>query len=153
MPLSAPGLMSAALLVFIPTVGDYVTPTLVGGPAASWSATRSRACSASRTTRRSAAALSMVMMLVDRSSRLPVPAARSAIARMRSRDGLRGMRKTPIPFGLYAILFLIFLYGPVLLMPLFSFNDSIFAIFPLKGFTLQRIRRQLAKDGPPASKR
>ena len=31
LPLSAPGAISAALLVFIPTVGDYVTPTLVGG--------------------------------------------------------------------------------------------------------------------------
>ncbi len=27
-----PGLISSSLLVFIPTVGDYVTPTLVGGP-------------------------------------------------------------------------------------------------------------------------
>jgi spermidine/putrescine transport system permease protein len=31
LPLSAPGIIAAALLVFIPTVGDYVTPTLVGG--------------------------------------------------------------------------------------------------------------------------
>jgi spermidine/putrescine transport system permease protein len=31
LPLSAPGTLAAALLVFIPTVGDYVTPTLVGG--------------------------------------------------------------------------------------------------------------------------
>jgi spermidine/putrescine transport system permease protein len=45
------------------------------------------------------------------------------------------MQKTPIPLGLYAIAFLIFLYGPILLMPVFSFNDSIFATFPLKGFT------------------
>ncbi|MEO1191102.1 MAG: ABC transporter permease [Pseudomonadota bacterium] len=30
-PLSLPGTISAALLVFIPTVGDYVTPQLVGG--------------------------------------------------------------------------------------------------------------------------
>lgn len=30
-PLSLPGLISAGLLVFIPTVGDYVTPSLVGG--------------------------------------------------------------------------------------------------------------------------
>lgn len=35
----------------------------------------------------------------------------------------------------YAVLFVVFLYGPVLLMPLFSFNDSNFATFPLKGFT------------------
>lgn len=32
LPLSLPGVVSAALLVFVPTVGDYVTPTLVGGP-------------------------------------------------------------------------------------------------------------------------
>ncbi|MGV3551669.1 ABC transporter permease [Rhizobium sp.] len=32
LPLSMPGVISATLLVFIPTVGDYVTPTLVGGP-------------------------------------------------------------------------------------------------------------------------
>lgn len=31
LPLSLPGTVSAALLVFIPTVGDYVTPSLVGG--------------------------------------------------------------------------------------------------------------------------
>ena len=31
LPLSMPGLIAASLLVFIPTVGDYVTPRLVGG--------------------------------------------------------------------------------------------------------------------------
>jgi len=37
--------------------------------------------------------------------------------------------------GLYAIFFVIVLYGPVLLLPLFSFNDSIYIVFPLKDFT------------------
>jgi len=32
LPLSLPGVMAAMLLIFIPTVGDYVTPALVGGP-------------------------------------------------------------------------------------------------------------------------
>jgi spermidine/putrescine transport system permease protein len=36
---------------------------------------------------------------------------------------------------LYALLFVAFLYGPVLLLPLFSFNDSIYIAFPLKAFT------------------
>lgn len=36
---------------------------------------------------------------------------------------------------LYAVLFMAFLYGPMLLMPIFSFNDSTFSTFPLKGFT------------------
>lgn len=31
-PLSMPGVVAAAIVIFIPTVGDYVTPSLVGGP-------------------------------------------------------------------------------------------------------------------------
>ncbi|WP_045390246.1 ABC transporter permease [Falsirhodobacter sp. alg1] len=32
LPLAMPGLVGAVLIVFIPTIGDYVTPQLVGGP-------------------------------------------------------------------------------------------------------------------------
>ena len=32
LPLSMPGVVAASLLVFVPTVGEYVTPQLVGGP-------------------------------------------------------------------------------------------------------------------------
>jgi spermidine/putrescine transport system permease protein len=32
LPLAMPGVVSAVLIVFIPTIGDYVTPILVGGP-------------------------------------------------------------------------------------------------------------------------
>ncbi|WP_434286971.1 ABC transporter permease [Celeribacter sp. SCSIO 80788] len=32
LPLAAPGVVAAVLIVFIPTIGDYVTPRLVGGP-------------------------------------------------------------------------------------------------------------------------
>ena len=32
LPLAVPGLVAAALIVFIPTIGDYITPRLVGGP-------------------------------------------------------------------------------------------------------------------------
>ena len=38
---------------------------------------------------------------------------------------------------IYGGAFLVFLYGPVLLLPMFSFNDNTFAVFPLRGFTLQ----------------
>ena len=31
LPLSMPGVIGACLVIFIPTVGDYVTPALVGG--------------------------------------------------------------------------------------------------------------------------
>jgi spermidine/putrescine transport system permease protein len=39
--------------------------------------------------------------------------------------------------GVYVLVYLVFLYLPILLIPLFSFNDSIQAAFPLQGFTLQ----------------
>lgn len=32
LPLSLPGVISATLLIFIPTTGDYITPALLGGP-------------------------------------------------------------------------------------------------------------------------
>jgi len=32
LPNSMPGVLSAAVVVFVPTVGDYVTPAMVGGP-------------------------------------------------------------------------------------------------------------------------
>jgi len=39
------------------------------------------------------------------------------------------------PLHVYAIVYLAFLYVPVLFLPLFSFNNSIFIAFPLKEFT------------------
>jgi spermidine/putrescine transport system permease protein len=42
--------------------------------------------------------------------------------------------------GAYVLAYLVFLYLPVSLIPLFSFNDSIQAAFPLKGFTLEWYR-------------
>ena len=37
----------------------------------------------------------------------------------------------------YALGFMTFLYVPILLIPLFSVNDSIYVKFPLEGFTLE----------------
>jgi spermidine/putrescine transport system permease protein len=43
----------------------------------------------------------------------------------------------------YAVAYLAFLYGPVLLLPVFSFNDSIYVSLPLKGFTLEWYQQML----------
>ncbi|MBL3568763.1 spermidine/putrescine ABC transporter [Rhodovulum sulfidophilum] len=44
---------------------------------------------------------------------------------------------------LYAILYLIFLYAPIALLPIFAFNDGTVIAFPLKGFTLEWFRELL----------
>jgi len=43
----------------------------------------------------------------------------------------------PDGFAVYAVIYLTFIYLPVLFLPLFSFNKSKYIAFPLKGFTLQ----------------
>ena len=37
----------------------------------------------------------------------------------------------------YAYLYLAFLYAPILLLPMFAFNDGTVIAFPLRGFTTQ----------------
>lgn len=37
----------------------------------------------------------------------------------------------------YTVVYLVFIYLPALLLPVFSFNDAIYVAFPMKGFTLK----------------
>lgn len=47
----------------------------------------------------------------------------------------------------YTILYLAFLYLPVLLLPVFSFNDSIYVALPMKRLTLQWWQEMVAQTG------
>jgi len=47
----------------------------------------------------------------------------------------------------YALFYIAFLYVPSLFLPLFSFNDSIYIAFPLKGFTLKWYGEMMASAG------
>ncbi len=49
--------------------------------------------------------------------------------------------------GVYAVLYLAFIYIPVMFLPLFSFNDSIYIAFPLQGFTLEWYEQMANSDG------
>ncbi len=55
------------------------------------------------------------------------------------------------PLHVYALGYLAFLYIPVLFLPLFSFNDSIYFAFPLKGFTTEWYRQMIGHDAMFAS--
>ena len=55
-------------------------------------------------------------------------------------------RPIPRPLAVYVVAYLIFLYLPMALIPLFSFNDSAQAAFPLKGFTLDWYRSVAANE-------
>ncbi len=55
------------------------------------------------------------------------------------------------PLFVYAIMFLAFLYVPVLFLPLFSFNDSIYIAFPIENWTLQWYRQMFDNEPMIAS--
>jgi spermidine/putrescine transport system permease protein len=44
------------------------------------------------------------------------------------------MKKAPL-LNAYALFYLLFLYGPIILLPIFAFNDSKVVAFPLQGLT------------------
>lgn len=48
--------------------------------------------------------------------------------------------------AIFAVAYLLFLYIPVLFLPVFSFNDSIFVTFPLKGFTTKWYEQAFADE-------
>ena len=53
------------------------------------------------------------------------------------------MTKAPI-LKTFTLLYLAFLYAPILLLPIFAFNDSKVVAFPLQGLTLQWFRELFA---------
>lgn len=64
---------------------------------------------------------------------------------MSTASSIRGPRFGPL--GIYAITYLAFVYIPVMFLPLFSFNDSTFIAFPLKGFTLDWYKTLAKTEG------
>jgi spermidine/putrescine transport system permease protein len=52
------------------------------------------------------------------------------------------MKKAPL-LKSYTLFYLLFLYGPILLLPIFAFNDSRVVAFPLQGLTVDWFREML----------
>ena len=58
----------------------------------------------------------------------------------------RNMKLASRILGTYAVIYVAYLYLPVLFLPLFSFNDSIYISFPLRGWTLKWYQVMLANE-------
>jgi spermidine/putrescine transport system permease protein len=64
LPLSTPGVVASSLLVFIPTVGEYITPTLVGGSSGMMLGNVIQSLFGQGNNRPLGSAVSLVMMLI-----------------------------------------------------------------------------------------
>lgn len=56
------------------------------------------------------------------------------------------MKMRGLPLLTYAVCFLIFIYVPVLLLPLFSINDGQYVAFPIRGLTFKWYEQMLDAD-------
>ena len=145
LPLSMPGVIAAAVIEFIPTVGDYITPVMVGGPRGIMIGQIIAAQFGAANNWPLGAALTIIMAITitilactfiwlsrwgtvkRRQMEITLAPAEATITKGR-RFG---------PLFIYMVLFLLFLYIPSLMLPIFSFNDSIQMVLPLKDFTLK----------------
>lgn len=66
---------------------------------------------------------------------------------MKAPSANKGVLRGGNGLAVYAVSYLTFIYLPVLFLPLFSFNDSIYIAFPLKGFTLAWYEQMIANPG------
>ena len=138
LPLSAPGVFAAFLFVFIPTLGEFVTPSLVGGTDGymygnqivdlfgtgfpDW---------------RTGSVLALFLLGVV--GALTLVFARFLQPRQvggRLMDVALSRRGAWLLRAFFALI-VVFLYAPIVVLLIFSFNDSALPTFPLSGFTLR----------------
>jgi spermidine/putrescine transport system permease protein len=145
LPLSMPGVIAAAVIEFIPTVGDYVTPMMVGGPKGMMFGQIIAAQFGVANNVPLGAALTIIMMITITTLALTFVwlSQRGTVKRRemetvvapKESSASKGRRFDPLI--LYVVLYLMFLYIPSMMLPIFSFNDSIQMVLPLKGFTVK----------------
>ena len=124
LPLSLPGIYAGCLLAFIPMVGEFVIPDLLGGndTALIGKTLWTEFFNNQDWPLASAIAIGMLLLLL-----LPIVALQKAQARADVRQGASGSTagRTPTAFNLAAVIAgLGFIYLPILLVIVFSFNDS-----------------------------
>ncbi len=145
LPLSAAGIQAAVIFVFVPALGLFVTPALLGGTRATMIGNVQvtifkNAMNFGLGSSISFVVLALAMLFVaglGRSVDLDRVYAGGvgdvARARQPEQPPLRAL-------GIYAVLMYIFLYLPIAFLIIFSMNNSPTASFPWQGFTLKWYR-------------
>jgi ABC-type spermidine/putrescine transport system permease subunit II len=134
-PLIRSGLLAAFAFCFISMLGDYATPTLIGGTDGTLFSNIIVNQFGSSVEWGFGAALAVIMLLAVLVMLVALRVASGSAAAIgeytmkyqhrRSRAGLA-----------YSVLFVVFLYVPIALLVLLAFNDSSTAGLPIQGFTL-----------------
>ncbi len=146
LPLSMPGVIAAAVIEFIPVVGEYVAPVMLGGPKGIMFGQIIAAQFGPANNLPLGAALTIIMMItiailactfiwLARLGTVQDREMETVFAPVSSTRITEGRRFGPL--SIYVGLYLLFLYIPSMMLPIFSFNDSIQMVLPLKEFTFR----------------
>jgi spermidine/putrescine transport system permease protein len=144
LPLSMPGVIAAAVIEFIPTVADYITPMMVGPPngmigqliAAQFLVVNNMPLGSALTIIMMFTITAFALTFIWLSQRGTVKRREMEAVTAASDSGVASKRRFG-PLFFYVVLYLLFLYIPSMMLPIFSFNDSIQMVLPLKDFTLK----------------
>ncbi len=145
LPLSMPGVIAAAVIEFIPTVGDYITPVMVGGPRGMMIGQMVAAQFGAANNWPLGAALTIIIMIsITAIACTFIWLSRWGTVKRRAMEATTTQQEPIATEGrrfdwlvIYMILYLLFLYIPSAMLPIFSFNDSIQMVLPLKEFTVK----------------
>ncbi len=150
LPLSLPGIYAGCLLAFIPMVGEFVIPDLLGGndTALIGKTLWTEFFNNQDWPLASAIAIGMLLLLL-----LPIAALQKAQKGADVRQGSVGSSagRTPTAFNLASVIAgLSFIYLPIILVVAFSFNDSrlvtVWAGFSLKWYGILFQNTQLLQS-------
>ena len=132
-PLSLPGALATFFLVFIPTVGEYVTPDLVGGTDGIMYGNIIQGFFTRSANWPLGSAMAMIMLVLTLRGRR----RRAADHQRAAARGMIGIGRTRVPLRGFFVAMLVLLYLPIGLLFVFSFNAATTLSFPLSGFTTE----------------
>ena len=151
LPLSLPGVMAGFAFAFIPTIGEFVTPALVGGPDGflygNAIANQFGPSFDWKTGSVLALMLFAAVALLGAGLLALPPAPQRRDGRGLAMD-VTSRAAAAASSGRSSGCSSSFLYAPIAILVIFSFNDNSIPIFPLSGFTLDWYDEALRERRP-----
>lgn len=155
-PMTKNGARAGFLFAFVLAAGDYVTPTLVGGPSGTMIGREISVSFGLLNDYPLGAALAFVLLLAFGLTAWLLP---TLIGRIPRPQGVRSLLSVPLRVSehlhfrgakywahVYVVLIILFLFVPLAIIILLSFNTSPVPAFPMRGLTLHWYARVFSND-------
>ena len=147
LPLALPGVVAGSIFTFSLTLGDYITPLLVGG--GKHAVHRQRRLRRARRQRATCRSRPRSRRIPRRRDGASTSSSRAGSERSRRSDGERAA--TRVALGIWTVLVVLFLWIPLVIILVYAFNTSNIQSWPIPGWTTALVPRGVARPGVRAS--